>query len=97
MELHFDSVSSSLLISSFCKPHLPFSSLYPSEFLMQKIAEENEIPMHLPVSSSLQYVAGLKGKAILEFFHSSIAEVMHTRKKATVLKSMLVQCSPVIP
>lgn len=62
--------------ASFCKPHLLFSSQYPSEFLVQKITEENQIPAHLPVSSSLQYVAGLKGKAIVEFFHSSIAELL---------------------
>lgn len=52
------------------------SSLYPSEFLMQKITEENQIPVHLHVSMSLQYVAGLKGNALVEFFHVNIAEVL---------------------
>lgn len=61
--------------SSFCKPHLTLSSFYPSEFLMQKITEDNQIPVHLHVSVSLQYVAGLKGRALVEFFHSNIAEV----------------------
>lgn len=63
------------IFSSFCKPHLTLSSLYPSEFLMQKITEDNQIPVHLHVSVSLQYVAGLKGRALVEFFHSNIAEV----------------------
>lgn len=52
------------------------SSLYPSEFLMQKITEDNQIPVHLHVSVSLQYVAGLKGNALVEFFHGSVAEVL---------------------
>lgn len=42
---------------------------------MQKITEDNQIPVHLHVSVSLQYVAGLKGRALVEFFHSNIAEV----------------------
>lgn len=61
---------------SFCKPHLTLSSLYPSEFLVQKITEDNQIPLHLHVSVSLQYVAGLKGNALVEFFHGNIAEVV---------------------
>lgn len=52
------------------------SSLYPSEFLMQKITEDNQIPVHLHVSVSLQYVAGLKGNALVEFFHGNVAEVL---------------------
>ncbi|XP_053150278.1 nischarin isoform X2 [Hemicordylus capensis] len=91
-----ESVRTSLLESkkhgqtaSFCKPHLPFSSLYPSEFLMQKITEENQIPVHLTVSSSLQYVAGLKGKAIMEFFHSSIAEVENEELRHLMWSSVL--------
>nr|XP_034962015.1 nischarin isoform X1 [Zootoca vivipara] len=80
--------------ASFCKPHLPFSSLYPSEFLMQKITEENQIPVHLPVSSSLQYVAGLKGKSIMEFFHSSIAEVENEELRHLMWSSVLFYKAP---
>lgn len=43
---------------------------------MQKITEDNQIPVHLHVSVSLQYVAGLKGNALVEFFHGNIAEVL---------------------
>lgn len=43
---------------------------------MQKITEDNQIPVHLHVSASLQYVAGLKGNALVEFFHGNIAEVL---------------------
>jgi len=43
---------------------------------VQKITEDNEIPVHLHVSASLQYVAGLKGSALVEFFHGNIAEVL---------------------
>lgn len=77
--------SGSLLSPSFCKPHLTLSSLYPSEFLVQKITEDNQVPVHLRVSASLQYVAGLKGNALVEFFHGNIAEVLHL---AWVYKSM---------
>lgn len=44
---------------------------------MQKITEDNQVPIHLHVSASLQYVAGLKGNALVEFFHGNIAEVLH--------------------
>ncbi|XP_061473960.1 nischarin isoform X1 [Rhineura floridana] len=80
--------------ASLCKPHLPFSSLYPSDFLMQKITEENQIPVHLPVSSSLQYVAGLKGKSIMEFFHSSIAEVENEELRHLMWSSVLLYKVP---
>uniref|UniRef100_A0A670IMB7 Nischarin n=1 Tax=Podarcis muralis TaxID=64176 RepID=A0A670IMB7_PODMU len=89
-----DSVYSSLFVPSLCKPHLPFSSLYPSEFLVQKITEENQIPVHLPVSSSLQYVAGLKGKSIMEFFHSSIAEVENEELRHLMWSSVLFYKAP---
>lgn len=48
---------------------------YPSEHLIQSTSEENQIPSHLPACPSLQHIANLRGSAIVEFFHSSIAEV----------------------
>ncbi|KAH0630044.1 hypothetical protein JD844_012627 [Phrynosoma platyrhinos] len=80
--------------SSFCKPHLPFSSLYPSEFLLKKITEENQIPVHLPFSSCLQYVAGLKGKSIMEFFHNSIAEVENEELRYLMWSSVMFYKAP---
>ncbi|XP_020652371.3 nischarin isoform X2 [Pogona vitticeps] len=80
--------------ASLCKPHLPFSSLYPSEFLMQKITEENQIPVHLPVSSTLQDVAGLRGKSIMEFFHRSIAEVENEELRHLMWSSVLFYKAP---
>nr|XP_060621846.1 nischarin isoform X2 [Anolis sagrei ordinatus] len=79
---------------SYCKPHLPFSSLYPSEFLLKKITEENQIPVHLLISSSLQYVAGLKGKSIMEFFHNSIAEVENEELRYLMWSSVLFYKAP---
>ncbi|KAL7986005.1 hypothetical protein Chor_011171 [Crotalus horridus] len=78
----------------FCKPRLPFSSLYPSEFLMQRITDENQIPMHLSVSPSLQYVAGLKEKHIMEFFHNSIAEVENEELRHLMWSSVLFYKAP---
>uniref|UniRef100_A0A8D0GCV2 Nischarin n=1 Tax=Sphenodon punctatus TaxID=8508 RepID=A0A8D0GCV2_SPHPU len=80
--------------SSFCKPHLTLSSLYPSEFLMQKITEDNHIPVHLPISLSLQYVAGLKGNAIVDFFHNSIAEVENEELRHLLWSSVLFYKTP---
>ncbi|KAK9406280.1 nischarin [Crotalus adamanteus] len=80
--------------TSFCKPRLPFSSLYPSEFLMQRITDENQIPMHLSVSPSLQYVAGLKEKHIMEFFHNSIAEVENEELRHLMWSSVLFYKAP---
>ncbi|XP_062466278.1 nischarin isoform X2 [Pezoporus occidentalis] len=80
--------------ASFCKPHLTLSSLYPSEFLMQKITEDNQIPVHLHVSVSLQYVAGLKGNALVEFFHSNIAEVENEELRHLMWSSVLFYKTP---
>ncbi|XP_068014003.1 nischarin isoform X2 [Melanerpes formicivorus] len=80
--------------SSFCKPHLTLSSLYPSEFLLQKITEDNQIPLHLHVSVSLQYVAGLKGNALVEFFHGSIAEVENEELRHLMWSSVLFYKTP---
>ncbi|XP_038596440.1 nischarin isoform X2 [Tachyglossus aculeatus] len=79
---------------SFCKPHLSLSSLYPSEFLMQKMTENNQVPVYLPVSSSLQYVAGLKGSAIVEFFHNNVAEVENEELKHMMWSSILFYKTP---
>uniref|UniRef100_A0A663MHP0 Nischarin n=1 Tax=Athene cunicularia TaxID=194338 RepID=A0A663MHP0_ATHCN len=79
---------------SFCKPHLMLSSLYPSEFLMQKITEDNQIPVHLHVSVSLQYVAGLKGNALVEFFHGNIAEVENEELRHLMWSSVLFYKTP---
>ncbi|XP_043408174.1 nischarin isoform X2 [Chelonia mydas] len=80
--------------AGFCKPCLTLSSLYPSEFLMQKITEDNQIPSYLPISSSLQYVAGLKGNAFVEFFHNSIAEVENEELRHLMWSSVLFYKTP---
>uniref|UniRef100_A0A8C6VIV5 Nischarin n=1 Tax=Naja naja TaxID=35670 RepID=A0A8C6VIV5_NAJNA len=94
LNLVLPSVQSQLSAFGFCKPRLPFSSLYPSEFLMQRITDENQIPMHLSVSPSLQYVAGLKEKYIMEFFHNSIAEVENEELRHLMWSSVLFYKAP---
>uniref|UniRef100_A0A674K2P7 Nischarin n=1 Tax=Terrapene triunguis TaxID=2587831 RepID=A0A674K2P7_9SAUR len=80
--------------NSLESPCLTLSSLYPSEFLMQKITEDNQIPAYLPISSSLQYVAGLKGNAIVEFFHNSVAEVENEELRHLMWSSVLFYKTP---
>ena len=48
---------------------------YPSEPLIRSTSEDNQIPSHLPACPSLRHIASLRGRAVVEFFHSSIAEV----------------------
>ncbi|XP_020827134.1 nischarin isoform X2 [Phascolarctos cinereus] len=86
--------SNNLQAASFSKPHLTLSSLYPSEFLMQKMTEDNHIPFYLPVSSSLQYVAGLRGSAIIEFFHNNVAEVENEELRHLMWSSVLFYKTP---
>ncbi|KAM9099056.1 nischarin isoform 1-T1 [Sarcophilus harrisii] len=86
--------SNNLQAASFSKPHLTLSSLYPSEFLMQKMTEDNQIPFYLPVSSSLQYVAGLRGSAIIEFFHNNVAEVENEELRHLMWSSVLFYKTP---
>ncbi|KAM8799860.1 nischarin [Eudromia elegans] len=80
--------------ASFCRSHLTLSSLYPSEFLMQKITEDNQIPLHVNVSASLQYVAGLKGNALIDFFHNNIAEVENEELRHLMWSSVLFYKAP---
>lgn len=58
------------------KSDLILSLQYPSETLLQKLTEENQCPFHLSTSPSLHYLAGLKGRAIVECFHNNVAEVI---------------------
>ncbi|KFW01934.1 Nischarin, partial [Eurypyga helias] len=67
---------------------------YPSEFLLQKITEDNQIPVHLHVSVSLQYVAGLKGNPLVEFFHGNIAEVDNEELRHLMWSSVLFYKTP---
>uniref|UniRef100_A0A8B9GFP7 Nischarin n=1 Tax=Amazona collaria TaxID=241587 RepID=A0A8B9GFP7_9PSIT len=85
--------SAEVNVPSQC-PHLTLSSLYPSEFLMQKITEDNQMPVHLHVSVSLQYVAGLKGNALVEFFHGNIAEVENEELRHLMWSSVLFYKTP---
>ncbi|XP_061252748.1 nischarin isoform X1 [Bos javanicus] len=48
---------------------------YPSEPLIRSMSEDNQIPSHLPACPSLRHIASLRGRAVVEFFHSSVAEV----------------------
>nr|XP_033781807.1 nischarin isoform X3 [Geotrypetes seraphini] len=80
--------------TSFYKPRLTLSAMYPSEFLLQKLTEENQIPLYLSVSSSLLYVAGLKGSTIVEFFHSNVAEVENEELRHLMWSSVVFYKTP---
>ncbi|XP_078399459.1 nischarin isoform X2 [Cetorhinus maximus] len=57
------------------RSELSLSLLYPSEALLQKLTEENQCPFYLSASQSLRHLADLKGRAVVEYFHNSVAEV----------------------
>ncbi|XP_075039179.1 nischarin isoform X2 [Mixophyes fleayi] len=57
------------------KPQMTLPALYPSESLIQKLSEENQIPFHLPASLPLHFIAALSGRSLVEFFHNSVSEV----------------------
>ncbi|XP_067908001.1 nischarin isoform X2 [Heterodontus francisci] len=57
------------------RSEMRLSLLYPSEALLQKLTEENQCPFYLSASQSILHLAGLKGRAIVEYFHNSVAEV----------------------
>ncbi|EHB12984.1 Nischarin [Heterocephalus glaber] len=67
---------------------------YPSEQLIQSTSEENQIPFHLPVCPSLQHIAGLSGKAVIELFHSSIAEVENEELRHLLWSSVVFYQTP---
>ncbi|XP_068107996.1 nischarin isoform X2 [Hyperolius riggenbachi] len=56
------------------KPPTTLSTAYPSENLLQKLGEENQIAFHLPASEALHFVASLSGRSIVEFFQKSVCE-----------------------
>ncbi|KAM5280558.1 nischarin isoform 2-T2 [Ctenodactylus gundi] len=67
---------------------------YPSEHLIQSTSEENQIPSHLPVCPSLKHIASLQGKAIIELFHSSIAEVENEELRHLLWSSVVFYQTP---
>uniref|UniRef100_A0A8C5KJB8 Nischarin n=1 Tax=Jaculus jaculus TaxID=51337 RepID=A0A8C5KJB8_JACJA len=69
---------------------------YPSEQLIQSTSEENQIPSHLPVCPSLQHIASLQGSAIIELFHSSIAEVENEELRHLLWSSVVFYQTPAL-
>ncbi|XP_069793324.1 nischarin isoform X4 [Narcine bancroftii] len=72
-----------------CKSDLSLSLQYPSETLLQKLTEENRCPFHLSASPSLQYLASLKGRAMVECFHNSMAEVENEELRHLIWSSVI--------
>lgn len=70
------------------------STQYPSEHLIQSTSEENQIPSHLPACPSLRHIASLRGRAIIEFFHSSIAEVENEELRHLMWSSVVFYQTP---
>ncbi|XP_072928791.1 nischarin isoform X4 [Hemitrygon akajei] len=71
------------------KSDLGLSLQYPSETLLQKLTEENRCPFHLSASPSLHYLAGLKGRAIVDCFHNSMAEVENEELRYLIWSSVI--------
>ncbi|VTJ73565.1 Hypothetical predicted protein [Marmota monax] len=67
---------------------------YPTEHLIQSTSEENQIPSHLPVCPSLRHIASLQGSAIIELFHSSIAEVENEELRHLLWSSVVFYQTP---
>ncbi|XP_019579879.2 nischarin isoform X3 [Rhinolophus sinicus] len=67
---------------------------YPSEHLIQSTSEENQIPSHLPACPSLRHIASLRGSAIVEFFHSSVAEVENEELRHLMWSSVVFYQTP---
>ncbi|XP_012886192.1 PREDICTED: nischarin isoform X1 [Dipodomys ordii] len=67
---------------------------YPSKHLIQSTSEENQIPSHLPVCPSLQHIASLQGSAVIELFHSSIAEVENEELRHLLWSSVVFYQTP---
>ncbi|XP_004676141.1 PREDICTED: nischarin isoform X1 [Condylura cristata] len=67
---------------------------YPSEHLIQSVSEENQIPSHLPVCPALRHIASLRGSAVIELFHSSIAEAENEELRHLVWSSVVFYQTP---
>uniref|UniRef100_A0A673TRT3 Nischarin n=1 Tax=Suricata suricatta TaxID=37032 RepID=A0A673TRT3_SURSU len=67
---------------------------YPSEHLIRSTSEENQIPSHLPACPPLRHIASLRGSAIIELFHSSIAEVENEELRHLMWSSVVFYQTP---
>ncbi|XP_006892359.1 PREDICTED: nischarin [Elephantulus edwardii] len=67
---------------------------YPSDQLIQSTSEENQIPSHLPACPSLRHIASLQGSTIIDFFHSSIAEVENEELRHLMWSSVVFYQTP---
>ncbi|KAL1007827.1 hypothetical protein UPYG_G00092160 [Umbra pygmaea] len=57
---------------------LPFLSLsYPTDRLLEKLAEDNQVPSHLSpgLSPAQHLLSGLQGQDLVAFFHTNISEI----------------------
>ncbi|KAG9483805.1 hypothetical protein GDO78_009629 [Eleutherodactylus coqui] len=72
---HFLESKTQLQSLSSPKLQMTLPTFYPSESLLQKLTEENQIPFHLAASTPFRFISALNGRSIVEFFHSSISEV----------------------
>ncbi|ELV10376.1 Nischarin [Tupaia chinensis] len=67
---------------------------YPSETLIQTTSEENQLPSHLPVCPPLRHIASLQGDAVIQLFHSSIAEVENEELRHLLWSSVVFYQTP---
>ncbi|KAI5174467.1 Nischarin [Manis pentadactyla] len=90
------SVPASVLVEAPAPEEIPAEApaQYPSEHLVQATSEENQIPSHLPTCPSLRHIAGLRGSAVLELFHSSLAEVENEELRHLMWSSVVFYQSP---
>uniref|UniRef100_A0A8C9QVN8 Nischarin n=1 Tax=Scleropages formosus TaxID=113540 RepID=A0A8C9QVN8_SCLFO len=71
------------------RPRLKLSLLHPDSSLTRRLSEENQCPSHLALSPSLGFLSGRQGDELLEFFHSSVAEVENEELAHVLWSSVL--------
>uniref|UniRef100_A0A8C5QEW4 Nischarin n=1 Tax=Leptobrachium leishanense TaxID=445787 RepID=A0A8C5QEW4_9ANUR len=71
-----------------------FSSLYPSEILVEKLSEENLIPFYLPTSSSYRFLSEMNGSDLLQTFHNSVSEMENEELRHLMWSSVIFYRTP---
>ncbi|CAH2329392.1 nischarin isoform X1 [Pelobates cultripes] len=69
-------IKSKMQLQNICSPNTPVESQasYPSENLVQKLSEENQIPFYMSISSTFRFLSEINASHLLQVFHNSISE-----------------------
>ncbi|XP_063283139.1 nischarin isoform X1 [Pelobates fuscus] len=84
-------IKSKMPLQNICSQNTPVESQasYPSENLVQKLSEENQIPFYMSISSTFRFLSEINASHLLQVFHNSISEVENEELRHLMWSSVI--------